>query len=248
MKEDAARPRVTPQGMDLGGTAGKGAASLRRLHRRPALGEAATQPRDGYAADMRNRSRRRAHSDQSLPRTRYGGVRVPKRRGASPRMSHLPRRLRRSSARPLDRLTQRESAYPSWTAIGRAGLDPSGRSGSGMDPPGFWGGKRWKKPETDSIITRTSERMEGFRGGLGPARSKSLAAMWQRSQHRSHALLPPDPEGADPPRPAQQLPLPQRNPRVVERLPAPAGLPLAPEAPQRLLLRGQRQSVLLQHP
>ena len=32
-----------------------------------------------------------------------------------------------------------------------------------------------EKPETASIITRTDERMEGFRGGVGPTRTKSLA-------------------------------------------------------------------------
>ena len=33
-----------------------------------------------------------------------------------------------------------------------------------------------EKPETASIITRTTERMEGFRRGLGPTRTKSHAA------------------------------------------------------------------------
>ena len=116
---------------------------------------------------MRNRTGRRAHSDQSLPRTRYEGVRGPKRRGASPRMSHLPRRLRRSSARPLDRLTQREGAYPSWTAIGRAGLDPSGRSGSGMDPPGFSARNAGKSQKLTRLSPEHPSEWKASEGVLG---------------------------------------------------------------------------------
>ena len=152
----------------------------------------------------------------------------------------------------------------SGAAIGRARLNPSGStpgrlfgeqgsilcSRSRIRGTGILQVSRHEtleKPETESIIARTTERMEGFRGGFGSSRPTSLAAMWQRSQHRSQALLPPQPQGADPPHPAQQLPLSQRHPRVVERRPSPVGLTLAPEAPECLGLRGQRQPVIVQH-
>ena len=60
---------------------------------------------------------------------------------------------------------------------------PSGEQGSiRRDAPGQgWtlqvsgAGNAGKSQKLTSIITRTTERMEGFRGGLGPARPKSLA-------------------------------------------------------------------------
>ena len=108
-----------------------------------------------------------------------------------------------------------------------------------------------EKPESDSIIARTSDRMEGPGRGNRASEPRLHAAMslpcsseaaptGNRPRRRLRGLLPPQPHGEDPPHPAQQLPLPQRHPRVPQGLPAPAGLSPAPEAPQGLLLRGQR--------
>ena len=61
-----------------------------------------------------------------------------------------------------------------------------------------------------------------------------------------HGLLPPQPAGEYPAHPPQQLSPSQRYPRVCQSLPAVGRLALAPEVPERLLLRWQRQPVLLQ--
>ncbi len=169
---DAARP-----GSYVGNVPGccEGSGQPGRPHRRPALGESATQPRDGCAVDMRDRPGRRAHSDQSLPRTRYGGVRgaeaqrriaqdVPSSETASEEQCSTPRPTHAAGRRLSLMDRHRESRARS---VGTLRV----RDG----PSRFLGTKRWKKPETASIITRTSERMEDFRGGLGPARPKSLA-------------------------------------------------------------------------
>ena len=59
-------------------------------------------------------------------------------------------------------------------------------------------------------------------------------------------LLPPESERNDAPCFPQKHTSRPRSPRVVERGPAPAGLPAPVEAPQRLLLRRQHHPVLLQ--
>ena len=153
-----------------------------RGHRRPACVEAATQPRDGCAADVKNWPRRRAHSDQGLHRTRYGGV--PTSEPASGEQWLNPSTGSRS----------REGVCPSGETIGRARLNPSGPT------PGRLFGERGsilcsrsrirgtrilqvsrhetlEKPETASIIARTAERMEGFGGGNRPPETGLLAAM-----------------------------------------------------------------------
>ena len=137
-----------------------------RCHHRPACVEAAAQPRDGCAAGMGKESGRRAHSEQ--------GVRGPKRRGALPWMSRLTNRHRGSGARPLDRLTQREGAYPPWNAVGRAGLDPSGRSGSGMDPPGFSAGNAGKSQKLRQLSPGQPAGWKAPDGAIGPLRSNRL--------------------------------------------------------------------------
>ena len=76
----------------------------------------------------------------------------------------------------------------SGAAIGRARLNPSGltpesEAQSYATSPGFGGRessrflgmKRWKKPETESIIARTTERMEGPKPCFGPTQPKLLA-------------------------------------------------------------------------
>ena len=80
----------------------------------------------------------------------------------------------------------------SGATIGRARLNPSGSTpgrlfgerGSilcnqsefgGRESSRFLGTKRWKKPETESIIARTTERMEGPKPCFGPTQPKLLA-------------------------------------------------------------------------
>ena len=50
----------------------------------------------------------------------------------------------------------------------------------GDGPSRFLGTKRWKKPETASIIARTTGRMEGFGRGNRPPEPTLLTAMRQR--------------------------------------------------------------------
>ena len=144
--------------------------------------DAATQPRDGCAAGIMNQpGRLDALRPGSVPyslrwypdfRTGAGGA----------------------TAQPLDRLTQRVGACPSGETIGRARLNPSGQT------PGRLFGERGsilcsrsrirgtgtlqvsrretlEKPETDSIITRTTERMEGFGGGNRPSTPELLTTV-----------------------------------------------------------------------
>ena len=108
------------------------------------------------------------------------------------RCSVSTNRHRRSKAQPLNRLTQRNGVCPSGETIGRARLNPFGLT------PGRLFGERGsilcsrsrirgtgilqvsrhetlEKPETASIIARTTERMEDFGGGCGPTQRTSLA-------------------------------------------------------------------------
>ena len=86
---------------------------------------------------------------------------------ASANVSLLSRRSRRSSTRPLDRphAAGRRLSLVERRGESRARSVRLLRVGDG--PSRFLGTKRWKKPETASIITRTFDRMEGFRGVLG---------------------------------------------------------------------------------
>ena len=67
-------------------------------------------------------------------------------------VSRLSRRGQESRAQSIDRITQREGAYPCWA--GRS--ESSARSyaavpGPGMDPPGFLRGKRWESLKLNSV-------------------------------------------------------------------------------------------------
>ena len=131
--------------------------------------EVATQPRDGCAAGMLN-GRGAGRTPTRDLRTRYGA-------------SRLPNRHRGSSARPLDRLTQREGAYPLWNAVGRAGLDPSGNSGSGMDPPGFSARNAGKSQKLRQLSPR--RRPDGKGSGASPPTSlPPMGLAWARAQLR----------------------------------------------------------------
>ena len=132
------------------------AASL-LISGRPALEEAAIGPTLSHAADMGNLSKRRTHFNQCVPTFES----VSEERCSTPRPTHasgmrssLVERRRESGARSVRWLRVRDR------------------------PSSFLGTKHWKKPETESIITRTYERMEGLRQGNPPDSPRSLALMW----------------------------------------------------------------------
>ena len=133
--------------------------------------EAAAQPRDGCAADMMNwpgrvalrlvcpraeAQRRIAPGVPSSEPTLGEQCSTPRPAHASGRRLSLVERRRESRARSVRPL----------------------RVGDG--PSRFLGGKRWKKPETASIIARTAERMEGPGRGNQPHAPRSLTEMRPR--------------------------------------------------------------------
>ncbi len=69
-----------------------------------------------------------------------------------------------ASLDPLTASRCGKTVIPHWTAIGRAGLYPSGRSGSGMDPPGFYGRKRWQSRKLLGSVAERPPPMEGVSG------------------------------------------------------------------------------------
>ena len=108
---------------DIGlGSCVDGGATGTRRYRGPACvrepcGEPTARSNNGWAVGMRNRT-----EQNSTPTE----------------VSLLSRRVQESSARSIDRITQREGAYPCWADRSES----SARSyavvpGSGTDPPGF---------------------------------------------------------------------------------------------------------------
>ncbi len=67
--------------------------------------------------------------------------------------------------------------FDPWAAVRRARLDPMQPvpDSGGRESSRFLGRKHWKKPETESIIARTTERMEGPKPCFGPTQPKLLA-------------------------------------------------------------------------
>ena len=123
--------------------------------------EAATQPRDGFAAGMRNDRGCGTHTDQGSP---YSLRSVPSSEPASGEQCSTLRPAHAGGRRLSLVKRRRESRARSVRPL---------RVGDG--PSRFLGGKRWKKPETDSIIPRTTERLEGPNPTLRPTQHKSLA-------------------------------------------------------------------------
>ena len=211
---------------DLGSCVKGRATGPRRLHRRPARVEAGTQPRDGCAADLKNRPGRWKHSD-------LGG------RGIE-------------ALEPLQPLQK----CPTGENVGRAWLNPShqyplgGCSESAMlDPaqPVPDSGTRILqvsragnagKPETVSII----DEQQCCRPDPGP---KCSFQFHKILSVRSEQLLSPQSEGEKPPYRTQQLPPGSTDSDVAERFLTPVQLGAPIEAPKRLRLRGQRESVIL---
>ena len=115
---------------------------------------------------------------------------MPQTRGTGQCAGRTPTRV---SEGPKRETLQPLRIVSSGAAFGRARLNPSGLtpgrlfgeqgsilcSRSRIRGTGILQVSRHEtleKPETASIITRTTERMEGFRRGLGPTRTKSNAA------------------------------------------------------------------------
>ena len=125
-----------------------------RGHRRPACLEAATQPRDGCAEDVRIRPVRRAHLDQGVRGAEAGSAL------AAANVS-LWGGLRESAM--LDPSGQ----YP-WAAVRRAQCSilcsRSRIRGTGT-PPGFSAGNNWKSQKLTPLLpnARTKGRVSGHR-------------------------------------------------------------------------------------
>ena len=154
------------------GRPGESDAALRG-HRRPACVEAATQPRDGCAAGMGKEPGRRAHSrPEWCPRAeaqRRIALGVPTYEPASGERCSTPRPAHAAGRRLSLVERRRESRARSVRPL---------RVGDG--PSRFLGRKRWKKPETASIIARTTDRMEGPGRGNRPTAPESLTATRQQ--------------------------------------------------------------------
>jgi len=114
---------------------------------RPARVKAAIRPTLSHAADVRNLSKRRTHFNQSIPRFE----RVSEERCSTPRPTHT------SGVRSsfVEHHLESRARSVRWLRVRDR-------------PSSFLGTKHWKKPEIDSIIPRTYERMEGFRQGNSP--------------------------------------------------------------------------------
>ena len=144
--------------------------------------EAATQPRDGCAADVKNWSRRRTHSDQSLHRTRYGGVPTNEpasgERCSTPRPAHAAGRRLSLRGRPSGERGSILPVRPLGSCSESEGSILCSRSRiRGTGTLQVSRRETLEKPETASIIARTTERTEGFGGGNRPPESGLLAAV-----------------------------------------------------------------------
>ena len=164
--------------------------------------EAATQPRDGCAADIGN--------GRGAGRTPTRVVSVGRgARDASTGVTRLPNRHRGSSARPLDRLTHREGAYPSGNAVGRAGLDPSGGSGSGMDPPGFSARNAGKSRKLRQLSPERPSEWKAPDEEISHMRPDRLLRCDHDATGTGRRLVPPQSDSQDAAQPQpQQRPVP----------------------------------------
>ena len=102
------------------------------------------------------RAERRTHSAQGL----RGRVQDATR----PRSPGVRGGVGGASLNPSTASRCGKADVPHWIAVGRAGLYPSGRSGSGMDPPGFYGRKRWQSRKLLGSVAERPRPMEGVSG------------------------------------------------------------------------------------
>ena len=110
------------------------------------------------------------HSDQSLHRTRYGGVRGAEARGAPQPLQYVP------AERPLGERSSILQVRPlggCWESEGSILRSRSRIRGTG-NPPGFFGTKRWKARNCFNYRPNGCA-MEGFRRGNRTFTPESLA-------------------------------------------------------------------------
>ena len=125
---------------------------------------------------------------------------------------------------------------------GRANHPRGHARATGIAHPGFYGRKPWSKAKQCAHYHRSRHRKRG------PARPPRQIAAKSFTKVHNEA---PDPDARLPPQqaegqPPQKLPPSPRSPRVVERGPAPTGLPVPLEAPHRVRLRGKRHAVVFE--
>ena len=162
-KKGAARPGV--RGGRHGAATGECESTKCRTHDER-VGGKVTSPASAGGIGLGSYVEGRATGPQTSSRTgacgeptarplldRAAGMRNRAEQNPTPTsVSRLSRRVQESSARSIDRITQREGAYPCWADRSES----SARSyavvpGSGTDPPGFLGGKRWKSLKLNPV-------------------------------------------------------------------------------------------------
>ena len=108
------------------------------------------------------------------PASVQGALRPGCPRGRSERRSNRCECVLRGGHRESEAQSFR---FDPWVAVRRARLDPMQPvpDSGGRESSRFLGRKHWKKPETESIIARTTERREGPARGNRPPTPKLLA-------------------------------------------------------------------------
>ena len=171
---DAVRPGSVV--VDLGSRVERGANGPRRLYRRPARvnGEPTIRPLHDRAAGMRNRTKRREHSDRSLPRTRYGGVPAFEAGSGEQGSIHRPHH---AAGRRFSLLGQ---------PFGEQRSILGGRSRARDEPSSFLGTKHWKSLKLFSVSS--NNRADGR--VPGPVRPDHLLQCNNNATGASFATAP----------------------------------------------------------
>ena len=147
--------------LDLGSCVKWQATGTRRRHRRPACVGNLRLAIVDRAAGMRNRTKRREHSDRNVPAFDSG---------------------QESKAQSIDRITQREGAYPCWAdPFGEQRSILCGRSRVWDEPSRFLGRETLEKPETVLSIV---EQPSGWKGS-GACSPRSLTPMRLRCDNNA---------------------------------------------------------------
>ena len=142
----------------------KGSDRTATLSRPACVGEPTSWPLIDRAAGMRNRTKRREHSDRSLPHTRYGGVPAFDSGSGEQGSIHRPHH---AAGRRLSLLGR---------PFGEQRSILGGRSRVWDEPSSFLGTKHWKKPETELSIVEQPSGWKAFGacppGSLTPMRQQ----------------------------------------------------------------------------
>ena len=189
--QDAARPRVKTV---RGEAARREAASL-PSNRRPARVVAAARLCASHAAGMLNRPGRQTHSDRMTVGEAQGALRpvcpaneainsnrrnrCPAGEGISTPTAGLGPRTKgfidsAGSVRAACKGVRHPAAtaVPSWATFGRASQSSWSGPGSGITPPGFYGRKPWKKPNSATILAEPTACTKGLQDPPGTIRRK----------------------------------------------------------------------------